>query len=148
VCCALCAVRCVLCAVCCVLCAVCCVLCAVCCVASVCWAGSCFVDPQSPHAILPQPLPFPQYRTIRPPPPLQVVRRRLAVNDPYILAGNFSYEEGEGLEDDEVEGNARHLPRLMKDLPGGGLGQGVVMAVKDQSQEFEVEVIITHQVGG
>jgi hypothetical protein len=35
-------------------------------------------------------------------PTTQVVRRRLAVNEPYLLAGGFSYEEGEGLEEDEV----------------------------------------------
>jgi hypothetical protein len=39
------------------------------------------------------------------PPPLQisgVVKKRLAVVSPMLLAGDFLYEEGDGLEEDEV----------------------------------------------
>jgi hypothetical protein len=39
------------------------------------------------------------------------------------------------------------LPRLMKDLPGGGLVGGVALSVMDDSQGgFSVEVIIHHKV--
>lgn len=58
------------------------------------------------------------------------------------------YEEGEGLEEDEVAANAAHLPKHLAGLPGGGLGHGVICTVEDQSQGFSVELIISHQVCG
>ena len=33
---------------------------------------------------------------------LQVLKKRLAVNAPMLVSGGFMYEEGEGLEEDEV----------------------------------------------
>jgi hypothetical protein len=57
------------------------------------------------------------------------------------------YEEGEGLEEDEVEGYRALLAKALADLPGGGLRHGSILTVQDQSQHFHVEVIITHQVG-
>jgi ubiquitin-like 1-activating enzyme E1 B len=49
----------------------------------------------------------------------QVVKGRLAVNEPNLdSAGGFRYEEGEGLEEDEVEANAALLPRVLSELPG------------------------------
>ncbi|KAI8466836.1 MAG: hypothetical protein J3K34DRAFT_483471 [Monoraphidium minutum] len=74
----------------------------------------------------------------------KVIRRGLAVNDATLISGGFMYEEGEGLEDDEVEENRRKLPLAMRELPGGGLGQGAVLAVNDQSQAFSVELVINH----
>ncbi len=56
------------------------------------------------------------------------------------------YEEGEGLEEDEVEANRALLPRHLADLPGGGLRHGSIVTVQDQSQHFHVEVIVSHQV--
>lgn len=34
---------------------------------------------------------------------VQVVKKRLAVSVPMLQCGDFLYEEGEGLDDDEVE---------------------------------------------
>ena len=97
---------------------------------------------QRTPAFLPSPLPN------LPPLETKVVRKRLAVNEPYLMAGGVSYEEGEGLEEDEVAENAAKLPVAMRDLPGGGLGHGAVLTVMDQSQGgFSVEVIVTHRVG-
>lgn len=60
--------------------------------------------------------------------------------------GGFEYEEGEGLDEDEVASNAAKLPIALAALPGGGLGQGVTAHVEDQVQDFKVAVEITHQV--
>ncbi|KAG2429091.1 hypothetical protein HXX76_011331 [Chlamydomonas incerta] len=73
-----------------------------------------------------------------------VIKRRLAVNSPNLLAGGFLYEEGEGLEDDEVAAYAALLPRPLAELPGGGLGHGAILTVQDQSQHWGVDVIIAH----
>lgn len=76
----------------------------------------------------------------------RVVRKRLAVSTPYLIAGGFMYEEGGGMEPDEVEDNARHLPVALAALPGGGLGHGVVLEVRDAVQDFMVELVIEHRV--
>jgi ubiquitin-like 1-activating enzyme E1 B len=70
------------------------------------------------------------------------------VNVPYLLSGTFSYEEGEDLDEDELEFAAANLPKTLANLPGGGLGHGVVLSVMDNSQGgFNVEVIVSHKVG-
>jgi ubiquitin-like 1-activating enzyme E1 B len=78
----------------------------------------------------------------------KVVRRALAVNEPYLLtAGGFCYEEGDGLEEDEAAANAALLPRALVALPGGGVGHGSVLTVMDSSQGgFTVELVVTHAV--
>ena len=78
--------------------------------------------------------------------PSQVLKKRLSVNVPMLMCGNFMYEEGEGLEEDEVEANAALLPRALALLPGGGLGHGSILNVSDESQHFSVELIISHRV--
>ena len=40
------------------------------------------------------------------------------------------------------------LSRRLAGLPGGGLRSGSIVAVKDELQCFDVEIIITHQVPG
>ena len=49
---------------------------------------------------------------------LQVLKQRLSVHEPSIMCGEFMYEEGEGLEDDEVAENAAHLSKRLEALPG------------------------------
>ncbi|KAK9841863.1 hypothetical protein WJX81_007903 [Elliptochloris bilobata] len=75
----------------------------------------------------------------------QVLKKRLAMNEPTIMACGFMYEEGEGLQDDEVAANAALLPRVLADLPGGGLGHGVLAVVRDQSQDVTLQLLIEHQ---
>lgn len=60
--------------------------------------------------------------------------------------GGFEYEEGEGLDEDEVAANSAKLPVALAGLPGGGLGHGAVAYVDDQVQEFHVQIEITHKV--
>ena len=78
---------------------------------------------------------------------LQVLKKRLSLVEPTVRTdGGFEYEEGEGLDDDEVAANRAKLPLALSALPGGGLGQGVTAHVEDQVQEFKVAIEITHKV--
>jgi ubiquitin-like 1-activating enzyme E1 B len=77
-----------------------------------------------------------------------VLKKGLGLVAPSISTqGGFLYEEGEGLEADEVEENARLLPRALAGLPGGGLGHAAVAAVTDQATDLGLTLIITHVPG-
>lgn len=76
-----------------------------------------------------------------------MVKGRLAVNEPNLdSAGGFRYEEGEGLEEDEVEANAALLPLVLSELPGGGVVDGTILTLDDQSQCFNVDLVVQHRV--
>uniref|UniRef100_A0A7S3RAN3 SUMO-activating enzyme subunit n=1 Tax=Dunaliella tertiolecta TaxID=3047 RepID=A0A7S3RAN3_DUNTE len=75
----------------------------------------------------------------------QVLKRHLAVNVPFLTCGDFMYEEGEGLEEDEVETYRALLPRAISKLPGGGLQGGSILNVSDESQHLKFDMIIQHQ---
>lgn len=75
----------------------------------------------------------------------QVVKKRLAVCSPTLMCADFMYEEGEGLEEDEVRSNAALLPRVLRDLPGGGVQHGALLTVEDQEQHFSVDLLVEHQ---
>lgn len=76
----------------------------------------------------------------------QVLKKRLAMNEPSIMAGNFGYEEGADLEPDEVAANAKLLPTVLDELPGGGLKHGTIASVSDQAQDFTCQLVISHKV--
>lgn len=84
------------------------------------------------------------------PPPLQVIKQRLAIAVPALTASNESgdlqYEEGEDLDPDEVEAYKALLPKALADLPGGGLKSGSVVMVDDYSQALTLNLHISHQV--
>lgn len=74
----------------------------------------------------------------------KVIKKRLAVNEPTLRTlGGFEYEEGEGVEDEDL--NRRHLPKLLAALPGGGLTHGTILEVGDQSQALNLDIVISHQ---
>ncbi|WIA22762.1 hypothetical protein OEZ85_001163 [Tetradesmus obliquus] len=76
----------------------------------------------------------------------KVLKQRLAVNQPYLCtAGGVSYEEGEGLEDDEIADNQARLPKALAALPGGGIVHGTVVYVQDQGQALSFEMHVSHQ---
>lgn len=78
---------------------------------------------------------------------MQVLKKKLALVEPTVRTdAGFEYEEGEGLDEDEVAANAAKLPIALAALPGGGLGQGVTAHVEDQVQEFKVAIEIVHKV--
>ena len=59
----------------------------------------------------------------------QVLKKRLSMNEPSIMAGNFAYEEGADLEPDEVAANAKLLPTVL-----------------DEAQDFTCQLVISHKV--
>lgn len=75
----------------------------------------------------------------------QVLKKHLSFNMPTILCGDYMYEEGEGLEEDELKMYFGHLPKKLVDLPGGGIRDGSIVDVQDQSQQFSVKIIISHK---
>ena len=77
---------------------------------------------------------------------MQVLKGQAALVEPCIYAGNFLYDEGEGLEDDEIAAMAAKLGTALQELPGGGLGHGTVADISDQSQGLEFQLHIVHQV--
>ena len=76
----------------------------------------------------------------------QVLKGQLALLEPCISAAGFLYEEGEGLEPDELADQAARLGRALRELPGGGLGHGTVADISDQSQSLSFQLHIAHQV--
>ena len=49
---------------------------------------------------------------------LQVLKGRLSVHQPTIMCDGFVYEEGEDLNEEELEANAANLPKTLHSLPG------------------------------
>jgi len=49
---------------------------------------------------------------------VQVLKGRLSVHQPTIMCDGFVYEEGEDLDEDELEANAANLPKTLQSLPG------------------------------
>ena len=105
---------------------------------------------------------------------VQVLKGRLALLAPSVRSGAFSYEEGEGLEVDEarcealfgeprvggrrlpaadplafyaqVAANRALLPRLLSQLPGGGVTHGSILEIDDQDQCFRAQLVVGHRV--
>eukprot|EP00878_Enallax_costatus_P005261 GHUV01005528.1.p1 GENE.GHUV01005528.1~~GHUV01005528.1.p1 ORF type:complete len:689 (+),score=205.63 GHUV01005528.1:3622-5688(+) len=79
----------------------------------------------------------------------KVIKQRLAVAMPCLTSsgttGDLQYDEGEGLEPDEVENNKALLGKTLASLPGGGLRNGSVVMVDDYSQVLNLNLHITHQ---
>lgn len=74
-----------------------------------------------------------------------VLKKRMAFNHPMIVADDFLYEEGDDLDDDEVEDNARHLPCVLAKLPGG-LEHNARLHVTDQSQNMKLTLVLQQAV--
>ena len=75
----------------------------------------------------------------------KVLKGKLGLSEPTLIYGGFFYEEGENLEDVEI--NAIHLPKKLVDLPSGGMTHNVVLEVGDQQRElkFKLHVMVSHQ---
>ena len=52
---------------------------------------------------------------------IQVLKGRLSVHQPTIMCDDFVYEEGEDLDEDELQANAANLPKTLQALPGAPL---------------------------
>lgn len=65
---------------------------------------------------------------------------------PNLICGEFMYEEGEGLEDDEREEYEEMLVKPLAALPGNGISNGSIVTVQSQIQHFSCKLVISHQV--
>ena len=77
---------------------------------------------------------------------MQVLKRKLALLEPNLNTAAFMYEEGGGLDAEEVTENAAHLPTPLAGLPGGGIRHGATFQVTDQAQALELDFVVTHKV--
>ncbi|GAB4815134.1 hypothetical protein N2152v2_002180 [Parachlorella kessleri] len=75
----------------------------------------------------------------------KVVKGRLSLVEPSLSCGAFQYDEGEGLEEDEVAFNAALLARPLCELPGGGLGNGSILELSDQQQHLTAQLVVLHR---
>lgn len=81
----------------------------------------------------------------------KVLRNHLGMVEPcfsYTTTTDYVswlYEEGEGLEADEIEENAAHLPKLLAELPAGGMVNNTVLDIQDQRQHLKLQMVIVHQ---
>jgi Ubiquitin/SUMO-activating enzyme ubiquitin-like domain len=75
-----------------------------------------------------------------------VLKKRLALVSPTVVADAFMYEEGADLDADETAENAAHRPVPLAALPGGGIRHGSLVAISDQAQAFEAQLVVSHRV--
>jgi ubiquitin-like 1-activating enzyme E1 B len=73
----------------------------------------------------------------------KIVKADLGFENPSIMmdSGDCIWEEGDDADSDEF---AINLPKLLTDLPSGGIVHGAVVTVEDFSQDLVVEIAITH----
>ena len=73
----------------------------------------------------------------------KVLKKKLNTNEPTVLKGDdMLHEEGEDLDDDEVENYAAIGKRTLQDL---GLESGGILCVDDNSQELKFDLVVVHQ---
>jgi ubiquitin-like 1-activating enzyme E1 B len=72
----------------------------------------------------------------------RILKKELGFMEPSITIGSsVIHEEGDGAEE---EAYAKNLPKLLKDLPAGGIENGTIINIEDFTQDLEVDVIISH----
>ncbi len=54
----------------------------------------------------------------------------------------FLYEEGDFLDEDEIEANSRHLKMTFDSLPGGGIANNSMMTITDEGSSLRVPVLV------
>lgn len=73
----------------------------------------------------------------------KIVKGRLGFEEPTLmLQGDLIWEEGDGADEDEFKSN---LPKLLPSLPCGGIHNGTVLEIDDNSQDLSIQVTVTHQ---
>ena len=72
-----------------------------------------------------------------------IVKQRLGFEQPTILLqGDFIWEEGDGVDASDYQGNLR---KLLADLPCGGITHGSMVDIEDFSQDLTVQLSITQR---
>jgi ubiquitin-like 1-activating enzyme E1 B len=73
----------------------------------------------------------------------KIIKKDLGFEEPTItLDGDIVWEEGS---DADSEAFAVNLPKLLPQLPCGGIQHGTVLRIEDFSQDLTVDVAVTHQ---
>jgi ubiquitin-like 1-activating enzyme E1 B len=73
----------------------------------------------------------------------KIVKGRLGFEAPTIeLDGDFIWEEGEGADATEF---APNLPKILSQLPCGGIQHGTILELDDATQNLTIQVSVTHQ---
>lgn len=73
----------------------------------------------------------------------RVVKKRLGFEEPTLmLQGDIIWEEGDGADEEEFKGN---LSKTLTNLPCGGIQNGSVLEIDDNSQNLCIQVAITHR---
>lgn len=78
----------------------------------------------------------------------KVARKYLGMVEPCLSYGEesmFMYEEGEGLDPEEVQEYAGYLPLVISDLPAGGIKHGTLIRITDQRQHLDFEINVGHE---
>ena len=76
----------------------------------------------------------------------RVLKKKLSVNEPSIQFGaTILHEEGEGLEEDEIEQYEALGARALTALPSGGVVHGKILSISDYSQNLDFELMVTHR---
>ncbi|KAL3907804.1 MAG: hypothetical protein SGARI_003359, partial [Bacillariaceae sp.] len=72
----------------------------------------------------------------------RVIKKRLGFEEPSISIGaDMIWEEGDGAEEDYMI----NLPKKLNALPCGGIQNGTVLEIDDNSQNLTIQVCVTHQ---
>mmetsp|Transcript_31100 Transcript_31100/g.78556 ORF Transcript_31100/g.78556 Transcript_31100/m.78556 type:complete len:631 (+) Transcript_31100:110-2002(+) len=76
----------------------------------------------------------------------KVLKKHLSMAAPSVRTdAGLGYEEGDDLDEDERAFNDSLLPKMLVDLPGGGIRADTVVEVDDFAQRFEVKIIVQHK---
>jgi hypothetical protein len=76
-----------------------------------------------------------------------VLKKEMAFSHPTVMCENFLYEEGDDLDEDEVEEYAKLLPKTIASLPGN-VSHNKRLDVTDQTQNLKVTLVLQQQVRG
>lgn len=75
----------------------------------------------------------------------RVLKKEMAFAHPTVLCGDFFYEEGDDLDEDEVEEYSKFLPKTISTLPGN-VAHNTRLEVTDSAQNLKVTLVLQQQV--
>ena len=78
------------------------------------------------------------------------LKQKLGMVEPSLYLGSTMtglYEEGDDLDEEDVEQYARLLRRPLSQLPGGGVHHDVTLAVQDNATSLRCELLVEHVDG-